>query len=533
MSFPDTDNILVPNPWVVSDKLFKRKDGKFIPDERINLLAGAWIQFMIHDWFNHGTTTARDPYLIPTDNKGPALHVFHTAPDPTYNKSSGLPPSFINTVTHWWDGSQIYGIDDATSTRLRTRNSGKLRLTPSGSIPTDPKTGLPIIGQPINNWLGVTAIHTLFVREHNVICDMLRKAYPTWTDQMLFDKARLINTAGIAKIHTLEWTTAMLQNELLYAGMNANWYGFPPFNLPPLVGSPDPLNVTHQLTEEFTAIYRMHPLLPESITISRLQQSPKPNTTYSLGDLVFDNQNRILAAETFLDIINTFGRSAAGALTLRNYPTFLRNFSKPPSDSTTAPGQGKASRIDLAATEILRDRERGLPRYNSYRRAMGMAPFTTFEEITTDTVLVNLLKEVYNNDIEKVDLLTGQLAEQSRPPGFTFSDTTFRVFIVVASRRLMADRFFTTQFNEGTYTPEGMAWVRNNATFAGVLERNEKGLKGVLGGLGVVNAFVPWADAGRQTAFREMAERVKVILAQVAVNGTTSAVATGATVRTA
>ena len=60
--------------------------------------------------------------------------------------------------------------------------------------------------------------------------------------------------------------------------------------------------------------------------------------------------------------------------------------------------------------------------------------------------------------VEDVDLTVGLYAE-TPPAGFGFSDTTFRIFILMASRRLKSDRFFTTDFTPQVYTPEGMAWI--------------------------------------------------------------------------
>ena len=68
-------------------------------------------------------------------------------------------------------------------------------------------------------------LHTLFVKEHNAICDRLKAKYPHWGDARLFNVARLVNAAEIAKIHTIEWTTQLLYDEALNKGMNANWSG--------------------------------------------------------------------------------------------------------------------------------------------------------------------------------------------------------------------------------------------------------------------------------------------------------------------
>ena len=56
------------------------------------------------------------------------------------------------------------------------------------------------------------------MREHNAVCDMLAAAYPSWSDDEVFDKARLVIAALIAKIHTVEWTTAILNRPALRIG---------------------------------------------------------------------------------------------------------------------------------------------------------------------------------------------------------------------------------------------------------------------------------------------------------------------------
>src|SRR4029079_8658097 len=61
--------------------------------------------------------------------------------------------------------------------------------------------------------------------EHNAICDQLRLSYSSWNDAALYWKARPINTALLGKIHTVEWTTAILSHPALQIGMNANWWG--------------------------------------------------------------------------------------------------------------------------------------------------------------------------------------------------------------------------------------------------------------------------------------------------------------------
>src|SRR5436309_13027280 len=75
------------------------------------------------------------------------------------------------------------------------------------------------------------------------------------------------------------------------------------------------------------------------------------------------------------------------------------------------------------------------------------------------------------------------------PPGFGFSDTAFRVFILMASRRLKSDRFFTTDFRPEVYTQTGIDWV-TKTKMKDVILRHYPELAPALEGL--PNAFLPW-----------------------------------------
>jgi hypothetical protein len=83
--------------------------------------------------------------------------------------------------------------------------------------------------------------------------------------------------------------------------------------------------------------------------------------------------------------------------------------------------------------------------------------------------------------------MVGLYAEQ-RPPGFAFSDTAFRVFLLMASRRLKSDRFFTADYTPSVYTPTGLRWI-DDATMSKVLLRHYPRLDTVIRR---DNAFKPW-----------------------------------------
>jgi hypothetical protein len=144
---------------------------------------------------------------------------------------------------------------------------------------------------------------------------------------------------------------------------------------------------------------------------------------------------------------------------------------------------------DMGTVDILRDRERGVPRYTAFRRLLRMTVPKTFEELTGgNKELAVKLSEVYDGDIDKVDTLVGSHSEPL-PQGFGFSDTAFRIFILMASRRLKSDRFIAGAWNADMYTKEGFDWVQNT-TMSDVLGRHFPQLKKVMPEK--TNVFAPW-----------------------------------------
>ena len=109
----------------------------------------------------------------------------------------------------------------------------------------------------------------------------------------------------------------------------------------------------------------------------------------------------------------------------------------------------------------MRVRERGVPRYNQFRRLLHLQAFDTFEQMADTPEHADDLRRMYS-DPEQVDAMIGMYAER-KPKGFGFSDTAFRIFILMASRRLESDRFFTRDYRPQVYTKEGIDWVESNS----------------------------------------------------------------------
>jgi len=490
LTYPeDREHILEPNPRVISQRLLARDS--FKPATTLNLLAAAWIQFEVHDWFSHGTVGDNPwqiPVVAPDPWPDPIMTIKRTAPDPSPDASK--PPTFVTQDTHWWDGSQIYGNTAGFADGLRTGQLGQVRIDDVGLHPEDLETYLDPHGAiRANFWVGLALLHSLFLREHNAICRELHQHYPQMSDQQLYDKAHLVNSALMAKIHTLEWTPAIIARPTTEAAMRANWFGVlgqrfddrygritPNEVLQGIPGSPtDHDGVPYSLTEEFVAVYRMHPLIPDDYVVRSLRDD-RELAHYELPDLAVPHVRERLAQWEADDLFYSMGVAYPGQITLHNFPIHLQDFHR----VNDIP-------IDLAAADILRIRERGVPRYNAFRRMLRLKPAATFEDLTDNPVWAEELRQIYG-DVERVDLMVGLYAEP-KPPGFGFSDTAFRIFILMASRRLRSDRFFTTDFTPAMYTEAGMAWVHANSMRT-VLLRHFPALEPTL--RSVTNPFAPW-----------------------------------------
>ncbi|HEX8104136.1 MAG TPA: peroxidase family protein [Solirubrobacteraceae bacterium] len=488
-----------PSPRQVSLELMTRDH--FKPATTLNALAAAWIQFENHNWFFHGRGNPDETMEIPLQDgddwpENP-MKVRRTVPVPANNSGPGGGEGidFGNTETHWWDGSQLYGTTLDKQHSLRTHVDGKLKISDDGRLPGDPNVpGIDATGFNENYWFGLSCLHTLFAKEHNAVCDALKKENPRWSDQRLFDTAWLVTSALMAKIHTVEWTPGIVNTPALWLAMNVNWSGIFGQHLKDrfgrlgdseifsgIIGSPQEHHEARfQLTEEFISVYRMHPLIRDDWNIHDFEAGRIAEEVF-FDDLMGENTRPFVDKHGLTNLIYSLGVEHPGQITLHNYPRALQRHRRIDGEL-----------MDLATLDIVRDRERGVPRYNDFREEMRMPRMRSFEELTNNPEWREQIRRVYHNDIDKVDLQVGMYAEPT-PPGFGFSDTAFRVFILMASRRLKSDRFFTTDFRPEVYTQTGMDWV-TKTKMKDVILRHHPELEPALAGL--PNAFLPWNKVG-------------------------------------
>jgi hypothetical protein len=492
-----------PNPITVSRKLLYREE--FVPARSLNILAAAWIQFQVHDWVIHdryplgGVHDVRVP-LPPgmtwaSTADGRQEGVMRVAGNRPFGgaRGNGHVDVFANAATHWWDASEVYGEDAGKARELR--DGAKIALTSEGYLPDD-KSGQEVTGFNESWWLGLSGMHTLFAREHNAVCDELRAHYPGWSDERVYQTARLIVSALIAKIHTVEWTPAILGTKALDLGMHANWSG-PPANdwlarlgvwlldTHATVGipktKPDHHAAPYSLTEDFVTVYRMHPLIPDEYLFAdhRTGEAIERQGFLDIQGLKTDPYMRRVGLE---NVLYSFGTAHPGAITLHNFPRSLQAFIR------------DGERIDLSVVDLVRTRRRGIPRYNDFRTGLHKTRITRWEDLCANPASVDALRQVYRS-INEVDTMVGLLAE-TPPPGFGFSDTAFRIFILMASRRLQSDRFLTVDFRPEVYSQVGIDWIANNG-MTSVILRHCPGLVGVLPR--DLTAFAPWRQVGPTT----------------------------------
>jgi hypothetical protein len=484
------EQLMEPSPREVSRRLLTRDP--FLPATSVNTLAASWLQFMIHDWFTHGVSDTSRLVDIPLEPGDPwwenPMRIPRIKLDPTRPAGAEGPVTTVNDVTHWWDGSSLYGSSPEEQRRVRAGEGGRLRLTDDGQIPIPDDPELDPTMKP-GWWTGMAMLLTLFAREHNAVCARLASEYPHWDDEELFQRARLVVAALLAKIHTVEWTPAIISHPTTVAALRANWFGVAGERIARAFGrisasevisgvpgaATEHYGVPFSLTEEFTSVYRMHPLLPDDFDL-RTAAADAPLAQLGFRSFSGPHSKEIAAKYALGDLFYSFGTTHPGAIVLRNYPKFLQEYIRP---------DGKT--IDLASTDLVRIRELGVPRYCQFRRLLHLKAPSSFAELTDDAGLAREMAELYG-DVEKVDLMVGLFAEK-RPTGFAFSDTAFRIFILMASRRLNSDRFFTEDFRPEVYSPTGLSWIRDN-DMRTVLLRHFPELRPALRGSD--NAFAPW-----------------------------------------
>jgi len=381
-----------PNPREISNIVVAQgdtgEDGPHLVDDNGIALSGmmyAWGQFIDHDLDleQQGTTTdisitvpANDEFLAP----GSIIPVTRVAIDPATGVA-GRPATAINTVTGWLDGSQIYGSDAATAASLRTAD-GHMKMSAGDNLPiVNTDQGKAFVAGDVRAQENpdLTALQVLFVREHNFQVDQLHKEHPNWSGDMLYETAKAITTAEMVNITYSEFLPHLLGTDAIEP-----YHGYDPA-------------VDARITEEFAgAAYRFgHSIVSDEIS-----------AISNLG--AFTSEQTL--AESFFEDPATFKATGADGL-LRHLAGDLAN----PLDTHLVDGLRNLlfdppAGIDLAAINIRRAHDLGLGTLNQTREALGLTPYTSFDQVSSDPETAAALEQAYGS-VDAIDLWTGGLAE--------------------------------------------------------------------------------------------------------------------------
>jgi len=392
-----------PNPRALSNALCAREDD-IQASQAISSFLWQWGQFVDHDI---DLTDGADPpepanIVIPTgdpwfdpESTGQMTMAFNrSAYDP---ESESYERQQINEITAWIDGSNVYGSDPERAKALRAMDgSGRLKTSAGNLLPFN-EVGLANAGGPdsslflagdvrANEQVGLLAMHTLFVREHNRQAEEIARREPSLDGEQIYQKARQMVGAMIQHITYTEFLPVLLGDMV-----PRPYRGYRP-------------EIDASIANEFsTAAYRFgHSALND--TILRLDSRNREDASghLPLRDAFFAPHR---LQESGIDpILRGLAAQVCQAVDLYVIDD-VRNF------LFGAPGSGG---FDLASLNIQRGRDHGLGSYNQVRRDLGMRPARDFRDIAGNPEIADKLASIYDA-VEQVDLWVGGLAERPVP----------------------------------------------------------------------------------------------------------------------
>jgi hypothetical protein len=424
-----------PSAREISNAVVDHPEEAVLNDRNLSNFVYAWGQFIDHDFGLTETAVPTesfpasiplgDPDFDPNGTGTASLRFSRSDHDPDTGTGIGNPRMQTNSVTSYLDGSMVYGSDAERAAALRTFTGGRLAVSEGNLLPfntsgleningsrTTPDDRMFVAGDVrANENVELTAIHTLFVREHNRLADEFARKHPNWSDEQLYQAARRVVIGEIQAITYNEFLPALL-------GPNA---------LRPSRGY-DP-RIDPGLVNEFsTAAFRFgHSMLGDDIEFLA-DDGSEVRDAIALKDAFF---NPSIVSETGIEPILKYLTAANAEEIDTLVVDGLRNF------LFGQPGQGG---FDLPALNIQRGRDHGLADYNTTRAAYGLPRVTSFSEITSDLELQARLEELYGS-VDEIDLWVGGLAED-HVRGGSLGPLFTRIIADQFMRMRDGDRFF-------------------------------------------------------------------------------------------
>jgi hypothetical protein len=418
-----------------------------------------WGQFLDHDIDLTDAMEPAETWDIPVPPGDPVFDPDWTGTrtipftrsvyDPRTGTEPGIPRQQLNRITAFIDASQVYGSDEVRAAALRA-NDGTGRLaTSAGDLLPFNTAGLPNAGGPspamflagdvrANEQVGLASMHTLFVREHNRIAGNIRANNPGLTGDEIYQRARARVGAIMQAITYNEFLPILLGPDAIgpYEGYDptvhpgiANAFSTVAYRVGHTMLSP----LVHRLADDGTAIPEGHLSLVEAFFSPQRIVDEGGIEPILRGLVAFPSQ------EVDLQVIDE----------VRNF-LFLGH---------------EPMGLDLAALNMQRARDHGIPDYNRLRVEAGLAPVTSFAEITSSAEIQAELAAMYGS-VDDIDPWVGMLAED-HVPGAMVGELMHEIITDQFRRLRDGDRFWY----ESVYTGQQLMAIRTT-TLADVIRRN-------------------------------------------------------------
>ena len=434
-------------------------------ERQLSALAYVWGQFLDHDISLTPTgTTESVPIPLPKDEVTFTEPIPFTRSEVRAGTGSTTPRQQSNLNTSWIDASLVYGSDSITARWLRTFSNGKMKTSSGNFLPWNTLSGefsaaidpnAPDMandnGKTVKTFVagdvraaehpGILSLHTIFVREHNRICDRLI-SQGVKGDELIYQMARKEVGALIQAITYQEFLPAL--------GVKLdNYSGYRPSVRPDIMNT------------FATAGYRIgHTMVADDIFLFDNQcQEVEPGELDLIDAFWVPSLVQTYSPDIFLK----------GFATHRSYETdtkineVLRNF------LFVSPNSPDRFGIDLASLNIQRGRDHGLPDYNTVRKFFTGSAVSNFSQISSDPAQVAGLKSLYGN-VNNIDIWVGALSEDHLPNasvGLTSHAILKRQF------QNLRDGDFYFYLND-PYLPAFTKLAVLRTTLADVIKRNTK-----------------------------------------------------------
>lgn len=453
------DNKNRPIPREISNRLFEQNE-LILDDNYLSDFVWVFGQFIDHDVTLIENNPAETVLLeIPSDDEYFDENEFIVTARNKVMPGSGEdisnPRIFPNEISSFIDASAVYGSDDATAAWLRTFEDGKLKTSEGDLLPWNTISGEyddeidPAAPHMADDTRQLTrffvagdiranenpllvGMHTIFVREHNRLCDELKERHPQWSDEQLYQQARRLVGAYIQNICFYEWLPSL--------GVYLPEYNSYDADLNPAI-----FNVFS------AAAFRIgHTLINSNILRMDNDGDELAEGSMQLQDAFF-NPFTVVYSGGIEPFFKGMGAQVMQKLDCRIIGD-LRNF------LFGVPGAGG---LDLAAINIFRGRDRGLGDYNSIRADFGLPLVKNFSDFVGDSEDAAALEALYG-DVNNVDPWVGMLAERHLP-GSIFGELVMRIIESQFQILRDADRFYFE--NDPAFTPSQIEEIKSTKLY--------------------------------------------------------------------